>query len=95
MRKGCWKRASGRSSGSFEPSQSRLRRASSPRGRAKFFEYVFKKLHVGVQLFCVLRVWVKGGSPMKRKKDFRQRVRCGEISGKEVRRLRAGLRKGQ
>ena len=32
---------------------------------------------------------------MKGKKDFRQRVRCGEISGKDVRRLLAELACGK
>ena len=38
---------------------------------------------------------MKGGSGMKGKKDFRQRVRCGEISGKDVRRLLAELACGK
>ena len=38
---------------------------------------------------------MKGGSPMKRKKDFRQRVRSGEISGKDVRRMLAELACGK
>ena len=81
-----WNGDSGRSDGNFN----RMRRMAM-----LFSAIFFVRLHGSVQLFACSAVWVKGRKAMKSKKDFRQRIRDGEISRQDVRRMLAELACGK